>query len=83
MSIRTTVSLDEDVLERVREVSKQRGTSFKETLNGLIREGLISAQSKPDRSAFRIVPSPVGLRPGLSYDDVEQLIEYGEGASHR
>ena len=49
MSIRTTVTLDEDVLDRVRRESRSRGASFRDTLNDLLRFALIAGQQRPDR----------------------------------
>ncbi len=83
MSIRTTVTLDDDVLERVKRESVARGTSFRETLNELLRAALLNAQAPPRRSAFRVHPIHMGYRPGLNYDSVESLLEYGEGDQHR
>jgi hypothetical protein len=82
MSIRTTVALDEDVLIRVKEVSRTRGVSFREALNELLRTALIE---KPVRSteAFRVKPTNMGYRPELNYDCTEALLEYGEGPFHR
>lgn len=37
MSIRRTVTLDDDVLDRVRRKSRSRGASFRDTLNDLLR----------------------------------------------
>jgi hypothetical protein len=83
MSIRTTVTLDEDVLERVKRESVARGTSFRETLNELLRAALLNAQASPRRTRFRIKPAHMGYRPGLNYDSVESLLEVGEGDQHR
>jgi hypothetical protein len=83
MSIRTTVTLDEDVLERVKAESKSRGTSFRETLNELVRLGLLTRASRPARTEFRVKPTHMGLRPGLNYDCVESLIEWAEGPEHK
>jgi hypothetical protein len=83
MSIRTTITLDEDVLDRVKRESRNRGTSFRETLNDLLRVALVGAESRPRRTGFRVTPSHMGYRPGLNYDDVETLIEYAEGETHR
>ena len=83
MSIRTTVTLDEDVHERTKEFSKARGIPFREALNELVRSGL-QAEAKPQpEKPFQIKPVSLGLRPGLSYDDIEALLEYGEGPFHR
>lgn len=83
MSIRTTVTLEEDVVERVKRESRARGTSFRQTLNDLVRIGLLQAGSLPQRTGFQVKPTNMGYRPGLNYDDVESLIEYAEGDAHR
>jgi len=83
MSIRTTVTLDDDVVERVRHESRSRGMSFRETLNDLLRHALMSQSRPPERRHFKVKATAVGLRAGLTYDDVEALLEYGEGQSHR
>jgi hypothetical protein len=82
MSIRTTVALDDDVLLGVKEISRARGISFREALNGLLRTALIE---KPLHSAepFRVQPIDMGYRPELNYDSTEALLEYGEGPFHR
>jgi hypothetical protein len=82
MSIRTTVTLDDDVVEQVKQASRARGKSFRETLNELIRARLLSAQKSP-RRAYRLKPSNMGLRPGLNCDNIEALLEYGESSLHR
>jgi hypothetical protein len=82
MSTRTTVTLDDDVLIRVKEEGRKRGVSFKEALNELLRSAL---NEQPGRSAepFRIEPTNMGYRPELNYDCTEALLEYGEGPFHR
>jgi hypothetical protein len=82
MSIRTTVTLDEDVAERIKRESKQKGASFRDTLNELLRMALLAA-GQTHRRTLVIKPTPMGLRPGLDYSDIEALLEYGEGADHR
>ena len=85
MSIRTTVTLDDDVMDRVKDESRRRGASFKDTLNELLRLALItSANQQQARTPFVIEPLNLGPeRPGLNYDDIESLIEYAEGPFHR
>jgi len=83
MSIRTTVTLDEDVLDRVKQVSRRRGTSFKETLNELLRAALLGARPQARRPKFRVKPLQLRPLPGLNYDDIEGLISYAEGEDHR
>ena len=82
MSVRTTVTLDEDVLDRVKRESRSRGISFRDTLNDLLRTAL-SVHNQPLRRTLNIKPLHMGYRTGLNYDDVESLLEYGEGEQHR
>jgi hypothetical protein len=81
MSIRTTVTLDEDVLDRVKDECRSRGMSFKATLNDLLRTALL----KPEPAKRNLIgpATKMGQHPYLDYNDVESLIEYGEGETHR
>jgi plasmid stability protein len=83
MSIRTTVSLDDDVAARVKRESLSRGASFRDTLNDLLRAALLAIDYTPRRRALAILPTHMGHKPGLNYDSVESLLEYGEGDRHR
>lgn len=80
---RTTVTLDADVRRRAAEFSRSRGIAFREGLNELVRLGLLTHQSSSAPEAFHIKPRSIGLRPGFSYDNIEELIELGEGPLHR
>jgi hypothetical protein len=82
MSIRTTVTFDDDVLVRVKEVSRLRGVSFREAINELLRVALVE-QPVQTLPPFRVEPMNMGFRPELNYDDTEALLEYAEGPYHR
>jgi hypothetical protein len=83
MSIRTTVTLDQDVYDRAKDFSKARGIPFRQALNDLVRSGLLAEVAPKPRKSFRIKPFHMGVVPGLDYDDIEALLEYGEGPYHR
>jgi hypothetical protein len=83
MSIRTTVTLDDDVMDRVQRHARSTGKPFKEALNELLRTGLLARESRPAQKRFRIKPFHMGYRRELNYDDVESLLEYLEGPLHR
>jgi hypothetical protein len=83
MSIRTTVTLDQDVYDRAKDFSKTRGIPFREALNELVRTGLRAEIAPKPRKPFQIKPLHMGVVPGLDYDDIEGLLEYGEGPYHR
>lgn len=41
------------------------------------------ASSKPERKPFVVHPRPLGLPPGLSYDNIGDLLEALEGPLQR
>lgn len=81
MSVRTTVTLDEDVYYRLKEESRKRAKPFRQTLNDIIREGLLAKPAPAKKFVFEAVD--LGMYPHLNYDDIEGLITYGEGEDHR
>ena len=83
MGIRTTVTLDEDVHERLKEESRKRGAPFRQTLNDVLRTGLLASRQQPPGRRFVIKPRRMGVRPGISYDSIPALLELGEGEGHR
>jgi hypothetical protein len=83
MSVRITVTLDNDVLERVKQQSRSRGKPFRETLNDLLRAALIDAEAQPRHRVLRIEPHHGGYYPGLNYDCIEALLEHAEGVNHK
>ena len=54
MSERTTLTLEDDVAERLRDEARRTGRSFKDVVNGTIRNGLDRApeQAAPYRSTL-------------------------------
>ena len=80
--MRTTLSLDNDVARLLEKESRRTGASFKEAVNHFLRLGLMAAK-QPQRKPFVVVPRDVGLLPGVSYDNVEELIEALEGPEHK
>jgi hypothetical protein len=82
MSIRTTVVLDEDVLERLKDEARSRGVPLRQALNDVLRSSLLAPRQEP-QAPFRIEPKHMGTTPGLNYDNVAALLEFGEGDNYR
>ena len=61
---------------------RRSGTSFKQAVNHFLRVGLVTSK-KQQRKPFVVRPRPLGLPPGLNYDNVEELIETLEGRQHK
>lgn len=80
--MRTTLSLDDDVAKLLRRELRRSGASLKAAVNHFLRLGLM-ASGKQVQKPFVVHPRPLGLPPGLSYDNVEELIEALEGTMPR
>ena len=77
--MRTTVTLDDDVADKLHDRMRQSGGSFKETLNACLRRGLDEpAETAPD-VPFVVEARSMGLRPGIDLDDVGGLLDLLDG----
>jgi hypothetical protein len=82
--MRTTLTLDDDVAAKLKTEQSRAGLPFKEIVNETLRRGLARRRATARRQAFRVIARDLGgLRPGLSLDNVEELIEQAEGSLHR
>lgn len=81
MAQRTTLTLEDDVAARLRDVARRTGRPLKAVVNDAIRAGLSGAGEK--RAPFRVNARPMGLRPGIDLDDIGGLLERIEGPRHR
>jgi Ribbon-helix-helix protein, copG family len=82
VSTRTTLTLEDDVAERLREESRRTGKSFKDVVNESIRTGLDRRRTAPPQR-FVVKARPMHAKPGFDFDDIEGLIERLEGPLHR
>ncbi len=81
--MRTTITLDEDVRAHLEQEMRRSGKSFKETVNEVIRIGLTVKQRPQPLKPFKVRAKALGLRPGLSYDNIEELLDLVEGPDHK
>ena len=80
----TTLTLDDDVATNLKAETKRSGRSFKDVVNEYLRLGLYAKKNERPRSPFRVQARDMGeLRPGLSLDNVGELLEQIEGSAHR
>lgn len=64
--MRTTLTLDPDVADRLRALARDRGLPFKQVVNAVLRRGLHDGPGESSR--FRVDARPLGLRPGVDLD---------------
>jgi plasmid stability protein len=82
--VRTTLTLDDDVAAKLKAETRRSGRSLKETVNDILRRGFSARPAVAPRASFKVVARDLGrLGPGLSLDDVADVIERTEGPRHR
>lgn len=74
--MRTTLTIDDDLVQALKDVAHQRGISFKGVVNDTLRRGL-SAGEEPCAAAepFRVLSAPRGFRPGIDPMKLNQLAD--------
>ena len=70
--MRTTVTLDPDVEQMLRDSMRCTGKSFKATLNQALRKSLESSPRNVDKP-FEINARPMGIRTGIDYGRLNQI----------
>ena len=82
--MRTTLTLDDDVAAKLKTESQRAGRAFREIVNETLRRGLESRRATAQRRHFKVTARDLGnLKPGLSLDNIAELIEHVEGSLHR
>lgn len=80
--MRTTLTLDDDVARLLDKETRKSGEPFKHVVNRLLRLGLM-ASKQPIRKPFVVKPWNMGPPPGLSFDNIGELLDDLEGPEHR
>lgn len=80
--MRTTLALDDDNYQRLREIMHKERCSFRDAVNAALRRGL---DRKPAGAAprFKVRPFASGPAPGADWDDASRLLDQVEGPGWR
>ena len=81
--MRTTITLDKDVVDKLRAEMRRSGKSFKDTVNEFLRAGLAMREELKSTDRFKVRPRPMGVVPGLNYDNIGELLEQLDGPRHK
>ena len=73
--MRTTLTLDRDVAERLRSEDRRTGKSLKAAVNEALRLGLALSGKPPRAPRFEVQPHPFGFKPGIDLDRLNQLAD--------
>jgi hypothetical protein len=73
-SMRTTLTLDDDLARQLHEISRRKGESFKEVVNSTLRRGLHDGKKAVARlPRFKVIPKACGFREGVDVLHLNQL----------
>ncbi len=71
--MRTTLTLDDDVADSLKEQSRLQDKPFKQVVNETLRRGMAPASAGLEQPRFRIDPNRSGLAPGVDPRRLNQL----------
>jgi hypothetical protein len=80
--MRTTVTLDSDVAQELKALSKE-GRPMKQIINEALRLGLPHLKKPAACQPYRTRPHKMGLRPGHNLDNIAELLAQVEGEDAR
>lgn len=76
MRVRTTLTLEDDVAAKLRQLAHRRRMSFKDVVNAVLRRGLAAQGRAPDApTRFRVETFRSPLRAGVDPMRLNQVID--------
>ncbi|HOE11079.1 MAG TPA: DUF2191 domain-containing protein [bacterium] len=81
--MRTTLTIDDDVLDEARALAAKINAPFRRVVNEALRVGLQAVENPPRSRPYRSRPHKMGLKPGMNLDNIQELLAQVEGEDHR
>lgn len=81
--MRTTLAIEEDVLDKARSVASRLHAPFRKVINEALRAGLDIVDAPVKRRAYRTRPHKMGLRAGKNLDNIQELLAQVDGEDFR
>ncbi|HCE45589.1 MAG TPA: DUF2191 domain-containing protein [Lentisphaeria bacterium] len=73
--MRTTITIEDDVLQRARTVSSNLKKPFRLIINSALRLGLEQVEKPSKRKTYTTKPKPMGLKQGYEIDNIHELLD--------
>ncbi|HLA76976.1 MAG TPA: hypothetical protein VJU18_05280 [Vicinamibacteria bacterium] len=73
--MRTTLTLEPEVAERLQQELRRTGKSLKTVVNEALRLGLGFGGKPPRVPRFEVEPHAFGFKPGVDLDRLNQLVD--------
>lgn len=81
--MRTTLTIDDDVLERARALAAKLRTPFRAVVNEALRAGLEEVEKPATLRPYETRPHAMGLYQSRNLDNIQELIAQIEGEESR
>ena len=81
--MRTTLVIDDDVLDKAKAVAAKLHTPFRVVVNEALRAGLQKVEEPPLTRAYHTRPHKMGLKAGRNLDNIQELLSQFEGENQR
>lgn len=81
--MRTTLSIDDDVLEKARSAAAKRRLPFRTIINEALRAGLSAVAMPASAIPYQTKPHKLGLKVGRNLDNIQELLAQSEGEEFR
>lgn len=81
--MRTTISIDDDVMDRARAIAAKLNRPFRTIVNEALRAGLDQVERPAKQRPYKTEPHAMGLRFGRNIDNIQELITQIEGEDSR
>jgi len=81
--VRTTLTLDPDVAAKLAAEVRRTGRPFKQVVNEHLRQALTAKRVARPKAPFQVRARPLDPVAGISFDNVEALLDQIEGARRR
>lgn len=76
--MRTTITIDDEVAARLKELQHRSRSTFKDTVNAVLQRGLLASDPPASDEPFRVEPFDGGFAEGLDPTKLNQLLDEWE-----
>jgi hypothetical protein len=81
--MRTTLSIDDDVLDRAKALAAKLRRPFRMIINEALRAGLGQMEQPSKQRPYKTEPHAMGPRSGRNIDNIQELLAQIEGEDAR
>ena len=81
--MRTTITIDDDVLGQARILADKLNTSFRKVVNEALRAGLKIVEKPIKSRVYKTIPHDMKIHKGYDLDNIQEILAQVEGDSFK